>query len=81
MNNETVLIMALCLKYGVLTLYDPGNILFQIMLINSDGILVQNTLDPLLYFESGALTSQLYASSAVFQLNKEIKEIWRYDAL
>jgi hypothetical protein len=42
--------MALCLKYGVLTLYDPGNILFQIMLINSDGVLVQNTLDPLAIF-------------------------------
>jgi hypothetical protein len=35
----------------------------------------------LLYFEIGALTSQLYASSAVLQMNKAIKKVWRYAAL
>jgi hypothetical protein len=37
---------------------------------------------PLLYFEIGALTSQLEASpSAVFQINKGIQKVWRYAAL
>jgi hypothetical protein len=30
---------------------------------------------PLLYFESGALTSQVYASSAMLQLNKDIQKV------
>jgi hypothetical protein len=36
---------------------------------------------PLLYFEIGVLTSQLYASSAVLQMNKDIQKVWRYVAL
>jgi hypothetical protein len=35
--------MALFLKHSVLTLYHPGNILFQTMLVNSDVQLVPNT--------------------------------------
>jgi hypothetical protein len=31
--------------------------------------------------EAGALTSQVYASSAVLQLNKNIKKLWHYAAL
>jgi hypothetical protein len=41
--------MAFCLKYSVLTLYHPGNIFFETMLINSFGLLVRNILDPLAY--------------------------------
>jgi hypothetical protein len=33
------------------------------------------------YFESRALTSQVYASSAVLQMNKDIQRVWRYVAL
>jgi hypothetical protein len=51
------------------------------MLVNSDVLLVPNILDPLLYFEIGALTSQLYASSAALQMNKDIQKVWRYAAL
>jgi hypothetical protein len=29
----------------------------------------------------GALTSQVYASSAVLQMNKAIQKVWRYAAL
>jgi hypothetical protein len=36
---------------------------------------------PLLYLENGALTSQVYASSAALQMNKDIQKVWRYDAL
>jgi hypothetical protein len=36
---------------------------------------------PLLYFEIGALTSQLYESSTVLQMNKDIQKVWRYVAL
>jgi hypothetical protein len=39
--------MALCLNHSVLTLYHPGNILFQTILVNSDVLLVPNILDPL----------------------------------
>jgi hypothetical protein len=43
-------IKALCLKYRVLMLYHPGNILFQIMLVISDVLFVPNILDPLAIF-------------------------------
>jgi hypothetical protein len=36
---------------------------------------------PCLYLESGALTSQVYASSAVLHMNKGIQKLWRYAAL
>jgi hypothetical protein len=36
---------------------------------------------PLLYFEIAAPTSQVYASSAVLQMNKDIQKVWRYAAL
>jgi hypothetical protein len=36
---------------------------------------------PLLYFEIGALTSQLYASSTVLQMNKDIHKVYSYVAL
>jgi hypothetical protein len=42
--------MALCLKHSVLTVYHPGNILFQTMLINSEVLLVPNILDSLAIF-------------------------------
>jgi hypothetical protein len=35
---------------------------------------------PLLYFEIGDLTSQLYALSAVLQMNKDIQKVWHNDA-
>jgi hypothetical protein len=73
--------MALCLKRTVLTIFRPGNILFQTIIVNSNVLLVPNILDPLLYFEIGALTSQVYASSAVLQMNKDIQKVWRYAAL
>jgi hypothetical protein len=41
-NNLTILVMAQCMKYSVLTLYLPGIILFQTMLVSSEGILVPN---------------------------------------
>jgi hypothetical protein len=44
--------MALCLKYTVLTLFHPGNTLFQTMIVNSDVLLVQNILDPLAIFRN-----------------------------
>jgi hypothetical protein len=44
--------MALCLKHSVMTLYHPGNILFQTMLVNSDVLLVPNILDPLAIFRN-----------------------------
>jgi hypothetical protein len=31
--------------------------------------------------ENGALTSQVYESSAVLQMNKDIQKLWRYAAL
>jgi hypothetical protein len=43
--------MALYLKYGILTLYHSGNILFQTMLTNSEVLLVPNILDPFAIFE------------------------------
>jgi hypothetical protein len=36
---------------------------------------------PLQYLEIGDLTSQVCASSAVFQINKNIQKVWRYAAL
>jgi hypothetical protein len=36
---------------------------------------------PLLYFEIGALTSQVYATFAVLQTNKDIQKVWHYVAL
>jgi hypothetical protein len=36
--------MALCLKHSVLTLYHPGNMLFQTMFVNFDVLLVPNML-------------------------------------
>jgi hypothetical protein len=36
---------------------------------------------PLLYFKIGALTSQVYASSAVLQINKDIQKVWHYAAI
>jgi hypothetical protein len=39
------------------------------------------SLIPLLYLESRALTSQLYAASAVLQMNKDIYKLWRYALL
>jgi hypothetical protein len=42
--------MALCRKHSVLTLYHPGNMLFQTMLINSEVLLAPNILDPLAIF-------------------------------
>jgi hypothetical protein len=44
--------MALCLKHTVLTLFHPGNILFQTMIINSDVLFVPNILDPLAIFRN-----------------------------
>jgi hypothetical protein len=44
--------MALCLKHSVLTLYHPGNILFQTMLVNSDVLLVPNILNPFATFRN-----------------------------
>jgi hypothetical protein len=46
-NNLTILIMALCLIYSLLTLYHAINILFHSMFINSEGLLVPNILDPI----------------------------------
>jgi hypothetical protein len=73
--------MVLCLKYSPSTLYHPGNILLQTMLINSEVLLVPNILGLLLYLVHGALTSQVYASSAVLQMNKDIQKLWHYAAL
>jgi hypothetical protein len=73
--------MALCLKDTILTLFHPGNTLFQIMIVNSDVLLVPNMSDPLAIFRNWCLTSQVYASSAVLQMNKDIQKIWRYAAL
>jgi hypothetical protein len=39
--------MALCLKHSILTIFHPGNILFQTMLLNSNVLLLPNILDPL----------------------------------
>jgi hypothetical protein len=44
--------MALCLKRTVLTLFHPGNILFQTITVNSDVLLVPNILDPLAIFRN-----------------------------
>jgi hypothetical protein len=38
------------LKHSVLTIYHPGNMLFQTMLIISEVLLVPNILDPLVIF-------------------------------
>jgi hypothetical protein len=38
--------MVLCLDYGVLTLNHATNVLFQPVLINSEGLLAPNILDP-----------------------------------
>jgi hypothetical protein len=38
-------------------------------------------LIPLLYLESRALTSQVYAAFAVLQMNKDIHKLWRYAVL
>jgi hypothetical protein len=74
--------MALCLKYSVLAHRHSENILFRTMLTNSVGLFVTNDITShLLYLESDALTSQVYTSSAVLQLNKVIRKLWRYDAL
>jgi hypothetical protein len=72
--------MALCLKHSVLTLYHPGNILFQTRLVNSDVLLVPNTLDPLAIFRNWR-SPHLTASSDVLQINKDIQKVWRYVAL
>jgi hypothetical protein len=50
------------------------------MLTNSDVLLVPNMLDPPAIFGSRALTSQVYAFSAVLQMNKDIQKVWRYAA-
>jgi hypothetical protein len=42
--------MALCYKHTVLTNFNPGNLLFQTMIVNSDVLLVQNILDPVAIF-------------------------------
>jgi hypothetical protein len=43
--------MALCIKHSVLTLYDPGNMLFQTMfIVYSKVLLAPNILDPLAIF-------------------------------
>jgi hypothetical protein len=34
-----------------------------------------------MYLESYALTSQVYASSAELQMNKDIQKVWRYAAV
>jgi hypothetical protein len=74
--------MALSIKHSIFTLFHPGNILFQTIVTNSEVLLVPNILDrPLPYFESRALTSQVYASSAMLQMNKDIQKVWRYAAL
>jgi hypothetical protein len=45
--------MALCLRHSVLTLYQPENIQFQTVLVNSDVQLVSNTiLDPIAIFRN-----------------------------
>jgi hypothetical protein len=44
--------MALSLKQSVLTLYHPGNILFQIMPLNICVLLLPNVLDPLTIFRN-----------------------------
>jgi hypothetical protein len=44
--------MALYLKHSVLTLFHPGNIVFQIMILNSDVLFVPNMLDPLAIFRN-----------------------------
>jgi hypothetical protein len=44
--------MALCLKRIVLTLFHPGNILFQTIIVNSYVLLVPNILDPLDIFRN-----------------------------
>jgi hypothetical protein len=40
------------MKHTVLTLYDPENIPFQTMIVNSVVLLVPNLLDPLAIFRS-----------------------------
>jgi hypothetical protein len=45
-NNLTMLLVALCLKYSVLTFYHPGNILFQSTLTNSEGLLLPDVRSP-----------------------------------
>jgi hypothetical protein len=65
--------MALCLEYIEVTLCRPGNTLFQAMIKNSMGIFARNIYIPMLYFEIGALTPQVYASSSASQLSKEIQ--------
>jgi hypothetical protein len=49
-NNFTILTMALCLKYSVLTVYHPANIVFQTTLKNSHVLLVANIFHPLAIF-------------------------------
>jgi hypothetical protein len=44
--------MALCLKHTVSTLFHPGNILYQTMIVNSDVLLVPNILDALAIFRN-----------------------------
>jgi hypothetical protein len=44
--------MALCFKHSLLTLYLPGNILYQTMLVNSDVLMVPNALDHLAIFRN-----------------------------
>jgi hypothetical protein len=73
--------MALCLKHSVLTLYHPGNILFQAMPLNFDVLLPPNILDPLAIFPNWRSHLQVYASSAVLQMNKDIQKVWRYATL
>jgi hypothetical protein len=42
--------MVLCIDYSVLTLNYPRNILFQIILINSEGLFGANILDDFVLF-------------------------------
>jgi hypothetical protein len=73
--------MALCLKHSVLTLYHPGNVLIQTMLINCEFYWYKLYYIPLLYVENGAPTSRVYASSIVLQMSKDIQKEWRFAAL
>jgi hypothetical protein len=69
------------LKRSVMTLYYSENELFQTMLEFPMFYWYQIYYISLLYFEIGALTSQIYASTHVLQMNKDIQKVWRYAAL
>jgi hypothetical protein len=73
--------MALCLKHSVLILYHLEIHYFKLCLQIPMFYWYQIYYIPLIYFEIGALTSQVYASSAVLQMNKDIQKAWHYAAL